>query len=83
MRPVGIVTDRDIVVRVFAPGRDPQALRAADCMSTNVLVMRWDEDVRECVRQMEQRQVRRVPVVESGRPARMSRSGPGFRFILA
>lgn len=61
--PIGVVTDRDIVVRIIAEGRDPSAARAADCMTTPVTTVRSDSSLSDCCETMEREQVRRVPVV--------------------
>jgi CBS domain-containing protein len=67
MRPIGVVTDRDITCRVVAAGRNPLELTAADCMSSPVICVTPDTDLDECCNLMEDNQVRRVPVVdESG-----------------
>jgi CBS domain-containing protein len=65
-KPVGVVTDRDIVCRVVAKGQDPSRTVARDCMSTPVITATPDMDVDECVRLMEENQVRRLPVVDEG-----------------
>lgn len=68
MKPVGIITDRDIVIRALAKRQDPDDLRCADCMSTDLLTVTPDMSLNECLNRMEERQVRRVVVVdESGR----------------
>jgi CBS domain-containing protein len=68
MKPVGIITDRDIVIRAIAKRQDPDGLRCADCMSTDLLTVAPDMSLDECLNRMEERQVRRVVVVdESGR----------------
>ena len=65
MRPVvGIISDRDIVVRVIAKREDPHALRAGDCMTANVLTVTPQTSLQECLVRMERRQVRRVVVVD-------------------
>lgn len=65
MKLVGVVTDRDIAIRVVAKGQDPYGIGAAAAMSSgDLLCVRPDTPVQECVNQMEQRQVRRVPVVD-------------------
>ncbi len=61
--PVGVVTDRDIVVRIIAEGRDPASACAGDCMTTPVTTVRVDSSLTECCETMEREQVRRVPVV--------------------
>ncbi|MDH4173375.1 MAG: CBS domain-containing protein [Betaproteobacteria bacterium] len=63
-RPVGILTDRDIVVAVVAvPGARPEGIRVADAMSTQPAVAREDEGLFEVVQRMSERAVRRLPVV--------------------
>jgi len=63
-RPVGILTDRDIVVAVIAvPGARPEGIRVGDAMSTDVAVAREDEGLFEVARRMSERAVRRLPVV--------------------
>jgi CBS domain-containing protein len=63
MKPVGIITDRDIVVRAVAKNQDAATLRADQCMSTNVLTIDEAAPLNEAVLRMERRQVRRLPVV--------------------
>jgi YHS domain-containing protein len=65
-RPIGVVTDRDIACRVVAQGRDPASLSARDCMTSPVVTVTPDTPIEECCRQMEARQIRRVPVVDEG-----------------
>jgi CBS domain-containing protein len=64
-RPVGVVTDRDITCRVVAEGRNPLELRASDCMTSPAISVRPDDDLDECVRTLEDHQIRRVPVVDA------------------
>ena len=65
-RLVGIVTDRDIVVRAVAEGTDPSA-PVAEAMTTEIYSVRPDDFVFEAIRLMGDKQVRRIPVVgESG-----------------
>lgn len=61
--PVGIVTDRDIVVSVIALGLDPAGLQVDDIMSDDLLTCREDDDVYETIEHMRLRGIRRVPVV--------------------
>jgi CBS domain-containing protein len=67
-RVIGMITDRDITVRLVAKGRNPLELSAASCMSTPVVTVRADETLGNCCGIMEQRKVRRLPVIdEAGR----------------
>jgi CBS domain-containing protein len=61
---VGIVTDRDIVLKVIAEGRDPKKTRVGDMMSKKLITCRAEDDVDVAMRAMAQYQLRRVPVVE-------------------
>ena len=63
-RPVGVITDRDIVVAVVAvPGARPEGIRVGDVMSAQPRVAREDEGLAETVKAMSERGVRRLPVV--------------------
>lgn len=67
-QPVGVVTDRDIVCRVVAEGKNPSAYPAETCMSQPVTTVQVSAPLDDVVATMEKHQVRRVPVVdESGR----------------
>jgi len=61
---VGMVTDRDIVLRVVARGRDARNAVVADCMTERVVACYGEESIAECMRQMAQHQVRRLPIVD-------------------
>jgi CBS domain-containing protein len=63
---VGVVTDRDIVCRLVALGKNPVEATAESCMSTPVVAVRESTPVEECARIMEDSQIRRVPVVNGG-----------------
>ena len=63
-RPVGVVTDRDIVCRMVAEGKNPMAYPAETCMSESVVTVRVDAPIGDVVSTMERYQVRRVPVVD-------------------
>ena len=62
--PVGVVTDRDIVCRTVAKDRNPLDLTAADCMTRPVVTVTPDTSVEDCCQIMEDKRVRRVPVVD-------------------
>ena len=63
--PVGILTDRDIVVSVIALGLDPASLLVGDVMSDDLLTCSEADDVYETIERMRQRAIRRVPVVNA------------------
>ncbi len=63
-RPVGLLTDRDIVVAVIAvAGARPEGIRAVDAMSQPLVAVREDDNVFEAVEIMQQKAVRRLPVL--------------------
>jgi CBS domain-containing protein len=64
-RPLGILTDRDIVVAVIAvPGARPEGIRVCDAMSAPPILARADEDPWEVINRMREHGVRRLPVVD-------------------
>ena len=62
---VGIVTDRDIVVKVLAGGRGVENATVRDAMTSNPASCRENEDVDGAVKLMADRQVRRMPIVDA------------------
>jgi CBS domain-containing protein len=67
-RLVGALTDRDIVTRVVAEGRDPQSVPVREVASTDLVTIDPQQDLDEALRLMASNQVRRLPVVaEDGR----------------
>jgi len=68
-RLIGLVTDRDIVVRVVADGNDPSSTTVGEIMSTDLVTVDPDQPLDEALRLMAAHQVRRLPVTEEdGRP---------------
>jgi CBS domain-containing protein len=63
---VGIVTDRDIALRVVASGRDPKQTTIQDVMTRDVECVSADEPIDRALEVMESRQVRRIPVIDGG-----------------
>ena len=63
-RLAGIVTDRDIVLRVVAEGGDPQSTTVGEIMSRDLVTVDPDQPLDEALRLMAQHQVRRLPVCE-------------------
>jgi CBS domain-containing protein len=62
----GILTDRDIAVRVVAGGRDPKATLIQDVMTRNPECVSASDSVDRAIEVMESRQVRRIPVIDGG-----------------
>jgi CBS domain-containing protein len=64
----GILTDRDIVVRVVADGRDPQSTSVGEVCTKDVKTLSPDDSVEDAIRLVREHDVRRVPVVEGAKP---------------
>ncbi len=62
--PIGMITDRDIVVRTVAENRDPFDLRAEDIMTKEIVTVSPETSVEECCNLMESKQIRRIAVVD-------------------
>jgi len=64
-RPIGVLTDRDIVLEVTACGVDPRSVTVADVMTPEPLIARETDDLRELLQAMRLAGVRRAPVVDA------------------
>ena len=60
---MGVITDRDIVVRAVAKGK-PADTVVADVMTSDIVSVREDADLHECITKMEDHQIRRIPVLD-------------------
>ena len=67
----GIITDRDIVIRCVAAGRDPEAVTAGDLALGRPYTVDADADVSQVLQVMEEHRIRRLPVTDSQRLAGM------------
>ena len=65
-RPIGVITDRDIVCRAVAEGKNPTAHTVQSVMTQPAVTVRTDAPIDEVVATMERHQIRRVPVVDAG-----------------
>ena len=65
----GIVTDRDIAVRVVAQGLDPDATKVTEAATPNPITLTVDQTVEDAIRAVREQNVRRILVVQDGRPA--------------
>ena len=61
---IGMLTDRDIAIRVVAEGRNPDQVKVRDVASTRLVTVDPQQDLDEALRMMAKHQVRRLPVVE-------------------
>lgn len=66
-RPLGVVTDRDIVCRIIANGNNPLLMTARDCMTSPCITVTPETTLEECCQVLEDNQIRRVVVVNDGR----------------
>ena len=66
LRPVGVITDRDITTRVVARGQNPSTTRVRDAMTPETITVTPDTSVEDASRAMAHRQVRRLIVVDEG-----------------
>ncbi|CAL9662016.1 Hypoxic response protein 1 [Streptomyces sp. enrichment culture] len=64
----GLVTDRDLVVRSVSTGGDPEETTVAGACSEDLVTVGPDDDLDLAVRLMREHAVRRIPVVDGGRP---------------
>ena len=64
---VGILTDRDIVIRCIASGRSADQTRVSDIMTTGAVVAETTEPLDDALQRMEREQIRRLPVTKDGR----------------
>ena len=71
----GMLTDRDIVVKVVAQGKDPSSTRAGDLAQGKPVTIGADDDLGALVRTMAQHQVKRLPVIDGHRLVGMVSQG--------
>jgi CBS domain-containing protein len=64
----GIITDRDIVVRALADGKDPKTTKIGDICTEEIICVERDASIAEAVNLMKDHAIRRIPVVENGKP---------------
>lgn len=64
MKPIGVITDRDITCRSIAAGKNPLELKVGDCMTVPAVTVTPEMEVEECCVILAQEQIRRVPVVD-------------------
>jgi CBS domain-containing protein len=67
MALVGIVTDRDLTIKVIAERKNPDETRVREVMTPNPITCTPDDDIAKALETMARYQVRRLPVVERGR----------------
>jgi len=66
-RLVGMITDRDITLRVVAAGRDPRKTKAEEVMTKDIIYCRTTETVEDAIHLMDQKKIRRLPVLDDNK----------------
>lgn len=66
-RLIGMVTDRDIVLRAFSDGRDISSMTARDVMTEGIVYCRANEELGDALRIMEEKKIRRLPVIDENK----------------
>lgn len=61
---IGVITDRDIAVRAVAEGKDPESCSVGNAMTPDLIYCYEDEDVERAAKLMEEKQIRRLPVMD-------------------
>jgi CBS domain-containing protein len=61
---IGIVTDRDLAIKVIAESRDPSHTVVQDVMTLTIVVCRECEDLSNAIKAMEEHEIRRIPVID-------------------
>lgn len=64
-RLVGMITDRDLALRCLSDGADPATMKARDVMTTGVVYCRTDQSIEDAIHLMEDKKVRRLPVINN------------------
>ena len=78
-RVCGVVTDRDIVTRCLAPGKQAGKTTVQEVMSRNIIAAQPDMDTAAAAQMMGSRQIRRLPVMENGRLCGMVSLGLNYK----
>lgn len=63
---IGVITDRDVVMKVVAAGRDPRGTAVSEVMTTDPCACQEQDSIETVMQQMAAQQVRRIPIVDSG-----------------
>lgn len=66
-RLIGVITDRDIAVRAVAEGHNPESCCVSEAMTPDLIYCYEDEDVEQAAKLMEEKQIRRLPIMDRGK----------------
>lgn len=64
---IGMITDRDLALRVLAEGRDPARTKIEEVMTPGIIWCRTDETVEDAIHLMEHKKIRRLPVIDDNK----------------
>lgn len=64
-KPIGIVTDRDIIIDVVADKKNAENIQVGDVMSENLLVLNNNQSIEDALKMMQEKGVRRAPIVSN------------------
>jgi CBS-domain-containing membrane protein len=62
-RLIGMVTDRDLTIRIAGRGKDPRRARVDECMTNESFACHANDSLKDCMRQMARHQIRRLPII--------------------
>ena len=63
-KPVGILTQRDVLLRVIAEGKDPKSVKVKDVMTKPLVTSKEDITILDAIRMMYDKKIRRLPIVD-------------------
>jgi len=66
-KPVGIITERDMLKRVLAKSRDPEKIKVSEIMSAPIIVSKPEMEIEDAVKLMFRSKIKKLPVVQKGR----------------
>lgn len=78
----GILSERDVVERVVAQGRDPAATRVAEVATSDLITAEEDTNVRECAKLLREKGIRHLPVLRAGKSVGIVSSRDLFGFVV-
>ena len=78
----GVLSERDVLVRVVAEGRDATGTRVAEVATSEVVSVDVGASVRECAEQIQRKNVRHLPVLRDGKPVGILSSRDFFAYVV-
>ena len=79
---VGVLSERDVLVRIVAEGRDPTATKVGDAATSEVVSVDANASVRECAEQIQAKGIRHLPVLRDGKPVGILSSRDFFAYVV-